>query len=132
VQVSLSADPAATVFVDGTRAGDTPLTVPMESGSHRLRFESMDAGLNKSVVLRVPDAGTFAKDYVFERATLTLEAPEGAVVWLGKKKLGAAPLAPLELYEGTHRIRVVPEGGPEITKTLELKPGETTEKIGVD
>ncbi len=134
VTFELGSVPVATLFVDGARAGDTPVKVALEPGTqHRLRFESPDAGLNKSVMLRVPREGPFEKQWEFERAVLTLEVPEGSEVWLDKRKLGTAPLAPVELWEGTHRVRVVNvEGSLDVSKTLELKAGATTERIGVD
>jgi len=134
VPFAIDSVPAATVFVDGARAGDTPVNVTLEPGSqHRLRFESPDAGLNKSVMLRVPKEGPYQKQWAFERAVLTLDVPQGAVVWLDKKKLGTAPLEPVELLEGTHRLRVVHEASAlDVSKTLELKAGETTERLGVD
>ena len=133
VAVKIKSAPEATVWIDGAHAGATPLQIDLAAGSYKLRFESPDAGLNKSVLLRVPKGETFEREFTFERARLTLEAPEGATVFLGRRKLGNAPLAPIEVYEGTYRIHVVDtKRSLDVTKIIEVKPGEVTARVGME
>jgi len=129
--VSLTATPAATVWVDGLKVGATPVTLPLDFGPHKVRFESVDAGLNKLVMLRVPKAAEYAKDYTFERATLTVEGPAGALLYVNKRKVAALPIEPLQLYEGTYTLRAVDAAsGLDETRTVELKGGESVQRFG--
>jgi hypothetical protein len=133
VAVMLKSVPDAIVWIDGNAAGTTPLQLDLAAGSYKLRFDSPDAGLNKSILLRVPKGETFEKEFTFARANLTIQAPAGATVFLGRRKLGSAPLAPIEVYEGTYRIHVVDEKKSlDVTKTIEVKPGDVTAQVGME
>jgi serine/threonine-protein kinase len=129
--VSLGTTPPANVWIDGTKLGVTPLTLPLAFGPHKVRFESIEAGLNKIVLLRVPNQPEFHKEYSFERATLKVEGPKGAVLYLNKHKLAALPVEPLQLYEGTYTLRAVDAAsGLDETRTVELKGGDSTQRFG--
>jgi serine/threonine protein kinase len=131
--VSLTATPAATVWVDGLKVGATPVTLPLDFGPHKVRFESVDAGLNKLVMLRVPKEAEYSKDYTFERATLTVEGPAGALLYVNKRKVASLPVEPLQLYEGTYTLRAVhAESGLDETRTVELKRGDAVERFGAE
>jgi hypothetical protein len=133
VAVMIKSVPEATVWIEGNAAGATPLKIDLAAGSYKLRFDSPDAGLNKSILLRVPAGETFEREFTFERARLTLEAPEGATVFLGRRKLGKAPLAPVEVYEGTYRVHVVDEKKSlDVTRFIDVKPGDVTARVGME
>jgi hypothetical protein len=133
VAVVIKSVPDAIVWIEGNSAGATPLKIDLAAGSYKLRFDSPDAGLNKSILLRVPAGETFEREFTFERAKLTLEAPEGATVFLGRRKLGKAPVAPVEVYEGTYRVHVVDEKKSlDVTKFVDVKPGDVTARVGME
>jgi serine/threonine-protein kinase len=129
--VSLTTTPPANVWIDGTKAGVTPLTLPLAFGPHKVRFESIEAGLNKIILLRVPNQPEFHREYSFEHATLKVEGPKGALLYLNKHKLAALPVEPLQLYEGTYTLRAVDAAsGLDESRTVELKGGESTQRFG--
>jgi hypothetical protein len=133
VAVTIKSDPEATVWIDGNSAGGTPLKIDLAAGTYKLRFDSPDAGLNKAILLRVPKGDTFEKEFTFARANLTIQAPAGATVFLGRRKLGNAPLAPVEVYEGTYRVHVVDEKKSlDVTKFIDVKPGDVTAQVGME
>ncbi len=57
-------------------------------------------------------------------STLKLDVPEGATVYLGKKKLGQAPLPPTEIIEGRYLIRVALDD-TELAEWVDVPPGAT-------
>lgn len=126
-RVMLQSTPEANVFIDGKAVGRTPLALPVRFGSHKVRFEDTAAGLSRTVKLEVPKEREYSKAFVFEKARLFVLAPNGANVFLGKRKIGQVP-KPVALYEGTHVVRVVYEPtGLDVTKTLVLKAGDRFE-----
>jgi serine/threonine-protein kinase len=131
-RVSLQSEPDANVFIDGRAVGRTPLALALKFGAHKARFEDAALGLNKTVKLEVPEGPEYTKAFVFERARLIVEAPDGAEIYLGKRKVGEVP-KPVQLYEGTQTVRVVHEPTRlDVTKTLELKPGDRFEPFATE
>jgi hypothetical protein len=55
---------------------------------------------------------------------LELEVPEGATVWLGKKKLGVAPIEKTEILEGRYLLRVE-LGDSSFEEWVDVPPGGT-------
>ncbi len=126
-RVVLQSTPEATVYLDGKNVGRTPLALPVKYGAHKLRFEDFELGLNKSVPLVVPHEREYSKAFVFEKARLFVMAPDGAVIYVNKRKMGRVP-GPVQLYEGSHTVRVVyPATSLDATKRLELKAGDRFE-----
>jgi eukaryotic-like serine/threonine-protein kinase len=126
-RVVLQSTPEATVYLDGKNVGRTPLALPVKYGAHKLRFEDLELGLNKSVPLVVPHEREYSKAFVFEKARLFVMAPDGAVVYVNKRKMGRVP-GPVQLYEGSHTVRVVYAAtNLDATKRLELKGGDRFE-----
>lgn len=126
-RVMLQSTPEATVYLDGKNVGRTPLALPVKFGGHKVRFEDLEQGLNKSLPLVVPQEREYSKAFVFERARLFVMAPDGATVFVNKKKMGKVP-GPISLYEGSHVVRVVyAPTNLDMTKRLELKGGDRFE-----
>lgn len=71
-----------------------------------------------------PQKKKVAPPEVLGTSKLVLEVPEGATVFLGKKKLGAAPIAPMEIVEGRHLVRVE-MGDSTFSEWLDVPPGGT-------
>ena len=57
-------------------------------------------------------------------AKLELEITEGATVWLGKKKLGVAPIDELEIVEGRYLLKVEFEAST-FAEWIDVPPGGT-------
>jgi serine/threonine protein kinase len=56
---------------------------------------------------------------------IKLSAPSGAMITIDGEALGRAPLPPLELPAGTHRV-AVEDKGKTTTRTVTIRAGETT------
>ena len=71
------------------------------------------------------------EEYVEKRALakgkLACDADPWAEVFIGKRRLGTTPLAPISLTEGTYTLRLVnPDLKKEKIVTARVKPGQVT------
>ncbi len=150
--LTLKSTPVASVFLDGTAAGTTPLTVSdLAIGEHTvvLRAEGyleqrrtvtfhpaaarlqLLLTLEKEVPLApaIIDAGTRPTPLGVARATgkLNLRTTPWTTVYLGKRKLGDTPLVGVSLPAGNHLLRVVnPEAGVQSSIEVAIQPNKTT------
>jgi formylglycine-generating enzyme required for sulfatase activity/predicted Ser/Thr protein kinase len=122
-RVAFDSEPqGATVYVDGAKAGVTPVAVEaVEGGQHRARFvleghfdqsasfeivsrESMDRPI-KATLQKIPPA----------RLLVESEIP-GIEAYLDGKSIGRVPVAARHVESGTHKVRIL---GVERAVTLE-------------
>jgi len=123
VKLQLTCEPNAHVFFRGHVLGVTPLATELPPGKQTLRFAEPTLGLDKSVLLVV---GSEAAHHVtFGKGTLEVRVSPWANVKLDGKPLGQTPVAPMELYEGVHKLELSnPELKVERTLDVKLAPGE--------
>ncbi len=103
--VEVTADPAGDVYVDGKRAGRTPLVKSVNRGRHKVRLVDRASGVDVTKVVEVKAARTPVR-FALGKGALTVTAPEGAVIFLDGRKVGTGGVAGLSVYEGPHRITV--------------------------
>ncbi|HET6923402.1 MAG TPA: PEGA domain-containing protein, partial [Anaeromyxobacteraceae bacterium] len=103
--IEVTADPAGDVYVDGKRAGRTPLTRAVSRGRHKVRLVDRASGVDVTKVVEVKAARAPVR-FALGKGTLTVTAPEGAVIFLDGRKVGAGGVQDLPVYEGTHNLTV--------------------------
>jgi hypothetical protein len=119
--IAVTADPPGDVYVDGRRAGRTPVTVPVSRGTHevRLREKSLGIDVRKRVSVRGPETPV---RFAIGMGTLVVTAPEEAEVFVDGRRVGRGDLT-LDIPEGDHRIEVR-LGGARTGERFRLAPGE--------
>ena len=127
--VSITSEPSgAQVSIDGDHRGNTPLTVTLLAGSHRVdlkagekvRTHTLNVGAGREsslhaaleVASSVPPVGGL---------NISTE-PSGARVWVDDHARGQSPVSISDLKPGTHQIRV---SGPRgsVTRTVTIEAG---------
>jgi formylglycine-generating enzyme required for sulfatase activity len=122
-----SEPPGATLTVDGTASGATPVTVDLMAGEHRLLVthpgytdwvRSLTIAPNEPLILPVTLS--------LADATVALTSqPDGATVRVDGEYRGRTPLE-LNLTPGeAHRLQLGKSGYADLDQTLSLNPGET-------
>ena len=117
----LASEPAVSVYVGERRLGRTPLTVNLEAGKQRLRFVSRKRHLDEARTFRIRAGKTHEREVVFGISRLYIDAPPRAKVYIGKRYVGRAPIKPLDIVEGRHRIKVV-QGKRRHSERLYIPP----------
>ncbi len=54
--------PILTVTVDGKPYGDTPLTIPLNAGSHRVRLQNVENNSDELLSITIVDHQTYTID----------------------------------------------------------------------
>jgi hypothetical protein len=122
--VTIDSRPALELAVDGVVVGKTPWTGPLAMGPHKLKLENKELLLSASRTLTVQGSEPITQTYAFEKGTVGVNAPPGAVIFIDARKQGVAPLASeLSIYEGYHRI-LVKVGQAQWTETFSLFGGQ--------
>ncbi|HEU4385997.1 MAG TPA: PEGA domain-containing protein [Anaeromyxobacteraceae bacterium] len=103
--IEVTADPAGEIYVDGKRAGRAPITKAVSRGRHKIRLVDKASGVDVSKVVEVKGARTPVRIAV-GKGTLTVAAPEGAIIFLDGRKVGTGRVDDLPVYEGSHHISV--------------------------
>ena len=127
----LSQPSGATIWIDGRKAGRTPLTTTLSYGEHKL--EAYKKGYRRVIyTLRVrKEETTINVKLVRERkekpsASIDIITdPPGAEVTIDGKKAGKTPLSGLELEEGEHTMILKLGNYRTVKKVFRLKAGET-------
>lgn len=117
----------ASVYVDGTYRGTTPLTVELQPGQHTINV-TLEGYKPYLATVNVPPGETVKITAKLEKkiATGTVwinSQPTGADVYVDGTWRGTTPLT-LTLPPGTHTIEIRKEGYPPTRKTVEVAPGE--------
>ncbi len=103
--VEVTSDPAGEVYLDGKRAGRTPLVKAVSRGRHKVRLVDKASGVDVAKTVDVKAARTPVR-FALGKGTLTVTAPEGAVIFLDGRKVGTGRIDDLPVYQGSHRITV--------------------------
>lgn len=122
--VTIESRPTLELTIDGNVVGKTPWTGPLPMGAHKLKLENKDLLISAGRTVTVQGTEPITQTYTFEKGTVGVNAPPGAVIFIDTKKQGVAPLAnDLSIYEGYHRI-LVKVGQAQWTETFSLFAGQ--------
>jgi CheY-like chemotaxis protein len=117
--------------VNGKRLGVTPFDASLTAGTHLVEFRYH--GVSRTVSLDVKAGANERlkvdwKKQPVARLVLTSE-PDGANISIDGKPRGVAPLTIDDLSIGQHVV-VFDHSGGSVTKTVKLKPNESTSVVG--
>jgi len=122
--VTIESRPTVELSIDGAVVGTTPWSGPLPLGTHKLKLENKDLLVSAARTLTVQGTEPITQTFTFEKGTVGVNAPPGAVIFIDGKKQGVAPLAnDLSIYEGYHRI-LVKVGQAQWTEAFSLFSGQ--------
>ncbi len=107
VEVDLDSLPSVDVVVDGEVLGHTPWHGTFPVGRRPISLVNKELGINTGRVLQLRAGEPYSQKFAFEKGTVNVTAPDGAVIFIDGVRMGVAPLkADLSIWEGSHRILV--------------------------
>lgn len=122
--VTIESRPILELSIDGTAVGKTPWSGKLSAGAHKLKLENKDLLISAGRTLTVSGDQPISQSYTFNKGSVAITAPAGAIVFIDGKKQGVAPLpGELSIYEGFHRI-LVKVGQAQWTETFTLFEGQ--------
>jgi len=127
-----SRPPGASVSVDGTKRGVTPLTVSLKSGAHVLEVQIGKA--EPRVIPLTIQANVQTAQYIEMQgvqATGSLEIksePSGARVIIDGQPRGTTPATVRDLAAGDHAV-VIELGARKVTHTVKIETGNTAQLL---
>ncbi len=150
--ISLGSVPWSDVWVDGRRAGLTPLTnFTVACGTHEILFTSVERGLARRISLSVRPGETARRIVELAAAPTATEgaggvgpgsAPEPggcrlslgsrpwSEVWIDGRRAGVTPLADLALACGRHDVRFLSRAANvERREAITLQEGQPLKKV---
>ncbi len=126
--ITVSSTPSgATVYIDGNRVGETPLTLELDPGSHKIRLEYDGYTITDSFSLEPGEM--LPLNYVFDGTIKVTSTPSEAEVYLGEDYLGLTPLQ-VDVKPGTYLL-LLKYKGYTWKKTVEIKPAKLTKVTAV-
>jgi hypothetical protein len=106
----IESDPKVSIFVDGQPRGRTPVELELDEGLHDVRIVSKAIHLDTKRKVRVNADKTRKLELSFGVAKLKIRAPKGTKVYLDDRLAGTAPLKPIRVVEGSHRLKLTHDG----------------------
>jgi eukaryotic-like serine/threonine-protein kinase len=120
--LSVTAEPAGDVYVDGKKVGRAPVTVPVSRGVHTVRMRDATLGVDASRKVDVKGSATPVR-FELGKGLLEVTAPDGAEVYLNGRRIGRGSLK-YEVWEGEHRLEVR-LGSAKAGERFRVAPNET-------
>ncbi|AKQ65551.1 Extensin-like protein precursor [Myxococcus hansupus] len=121
--LDVTVDPRVEVSIPGQYLGRTPVSASVPAGRHVLTLSNPVLGIQTTRVITVPAGGRSSQQIFLNKGFANVRAPEGAIVTVNGRLVGAAPVDELDLYEGTHQLLVIVNGA-RWQKTFKVEPGQ--------
>lgn len=124
--------PGALIYLDGTLKGNTPLSIPdLQPGKHTVKFSLYGYRAWEDTLTLQPGQllnvhANLVKESN-EGSVGVLSQPPGAACFIDDRYQGIVPLVFSGIPAGKHRVRCTFKGYNDITQTVEVKPGRTTD-----
>lgn len=120
VLVTVQSVPSVELSLEGEVLGRTPWSGRLPPGRKTFTLQNKDLGINAGRVVTVKSEPV-SERFVFEKGTVSINAPEGALVVIDGQRIGVAPIeGEVPIYEGSHRI-VVTVGKSRWTDSFRLR-----------
>jgi hypothetical protein len=156
--VSLESKPWADVWIDGRRAGSSPLNdLPISCGMHEIVFTSRELGVERRISLTLHPGETVKRVVDLETSSPSPAAGEGGVppppapvvgrparsecrlslgsrpwaeVWIDGRRVGVTPLVSLPVRCGKHELLFFSrETNVEHRETIVVPEGQSVKKV---
>ncbi|QDE69407.1 protein kinase domain-containing protein [Myxococcus xanthus] len=121
--LDVTVDPRVEVSIPGQYLGRTPVSAAVPAGRHVLTLSNPVLGIQTTRVITVPAGGRSSQQIFLNKGFANVRAPEGAIVTVDGRLIGAAPIEELDLYEGTHQLLVIVNSS-RWQKTFKVEPGQ--------
>ncbi|WP_141592128.1 PEGA domain-containing protein [Myxococcus sp. AB056] len=121
--LDVTVDPRVEVSIPGQYLGRTPVSAAVPAGRHVLTLSNPVLGIQTTRVINVPAGGRSSQQIFLNKGFANVRAPEGAIVTVDGRLIGAAPIEELDLYEGTHQLLVIVNNS-RWQKTFKVEPGQ--------
>lgn len=121
--LDVTVDPRVEVSIPGQCLGRTPVSAAVPAGRHVLTLSNPVLGIQTTRVITVPAGGRSSQQIFLNKGFANVRAPEGAIVTVDGRLIGAAPIEELDLYEGTHQLLVIVNNS-RWQKTFKVEPGQ--------
>jgi eukaryotic-like serine/threonine-protein kinase len=106
VAVSISSTPPTELFLEGKSLGKTPWSGRLAPGKKVFTLVNAEELIKATRVINVRGEPV-EQNYSFEKGFVTVNAPEGSLIFIDGNKVGAAPIrGEIPVPEGSHRISV--------------------------
>ncbi|MEL7304898.1 MAG: serine/threonine-protein kinase [Myxococcota bacterium] len=126
-RVVVRSEPETQVTLAGKSLGYTPLELDIGAGRHVFRFSEPHLGIKARRSVDVQPGRTARLQVRFQKGSIALAVLPWAHVFVNGKMVGTTPLAPIELYEGEHALRIAnPELGTSRSVKVRVVGGKTT------
>jgi len=118
--------PPARIKVNDREMGKTPKTfTTLPSGAVVVEVYDPDVPFSKKTLMTLSPGDNGTKRFIVSRETVELDVYPKAKVTIDGRPLGMTPVAPVQLYEGMHRIRLTYEGtSVETESEFEVRAGQ--------
>jgi serine/threonine-protein kinase len=120
--------PWTEVYIDGTSYGTTPLdgAIELSPGVHVVQLSNNKNGIKHRQRVNVQSGKRQTIRKIFSKGFLKLYVKPFGDVYINGGHKGMTPLGTIELYEGTHTLRVTcSRTGKEETQKVRIDPGKT-------
>jgi serine/threonine protein kinase len=120
--------PWTEVYIDGTSYGTTPLdgAIDLSPGVHIVQMSNAKNGIKHRQRINVQAGKRQTIRKIFSKGFLKLYVKPFGDVYVNGVHKGMTPLGTIELYEGTHTLRVTcSRTGKEETQKVHIDPGKT-------
>jgi eukaryotic-like serine/threonine-protein kinase len=123
VAISLESSPAVDILLEGKVIGRTPWSGRLPAGKKVFTLQNKELGI-ASVRWVTLKADPVVERFTFEKGAVTVNAPEGAAIFIDGLRVATAPVTgEIAVYEGYHRILVV-VGQSKWNDDFRLAPGQ--------
>ena len=122
--LSIATIPPVEVQVDGETIALTPVIQhPLPPGEHKVRLYDEEAWLDQVFPVTINKGQTTQEHFRFGKGQLEISGIPGIEIFIGSRRVGVTPLAPITLYTGTYIVRAKDE-------TLNRDASFTTTVVG--
>lgn len=143
--VTLGSKPWADVWIDGRRAGFSPMNdLPISCGTHEIVFTSRELGVERRISLTLrpgetvkrvvdleaPAPGEAGARNARSECRLSLGSRPWAEVWIDGRRAGVTPLVSLPVRCGKHELLFFSrETNVEHRETIVVPEGQSVKKV---
>ncbi len=122
--LSVTTNPPADIYLGRKKLGHGNIRdMKVPAGKQRIRAV-VRSGISKTIDVRIARGRRLSREFVFKKGTLLIVVRPWADVWVDGKMVGQAPMKPISLLEGTHKVSLVnSELGKKVERKVKIEAG---------